>query len=62
MGFINKALLGIASFVSIKYVTKKNSNTGRSIADDLIDKAPEYVENVKGYVNRVKEEITQKDY
>jgi hypothetical protein len=49
MGFIKSALIGAAVYGAIKYITKKDPLTGRSIVDDLIERVPEWVDEVKGY-------------
>ena len=49
MGLIKTALIGAAVYGAIKYITKKDQVTGRSIADDLKDKAPEWIDKAKAY-------------
>ncbi len=46
MGLLKTALIGAAVYGAIKYVTKKDEN-GRSIADDLRERAPEWMEKAK---------------
>jgi gas vesicle protein len=46
MGLLKTALIGAAVYGAIKYITKKDEN-GRSIADDLREKAPEWMEKAK---------------
>ncbi|RZM28313.1 MAG: YtxH domain-containing protein [Pedobacter sp.] len=48
MGLIKTALIGAAVYGAIKYITKKDEN-GRSIVDDLKDRAPEWVDKAKGF-------------
>jgi hypothetical protein len=48
MGLLKTALIGAAVYGAIKYVTKKDIN-GRSIVDDLKDKAPEWAEKAKKF-------------
>jgi hypothetical protein len=48
MGFIKSALIGAAVYAAIKHITKKDALTGRSIVDDLMEKAPEWIDQVKG--------------
>ena len=50
MGFIKSALIGAAVYAAIQHVTKKDVLTGRSILDDVLDKAPEYIDRAKVYV------------
>ena len=49
MGLIKTALIGAAVYGAIKYITKKDELTGRSIVDDIKDKAPEWIDKAKGY-------------
>jgi hypothetical protein len=58
MGFIKSALIGAAVYAAIKYVTKKDEFTGRSIVDDLMDKAPEWVDQAKEYKQDIQERFT----
>lgn len=48
MGLLKTAIIGAAVYGAIKYVTKKDVN-GRSIVDDLQDKAPEWIDKAKRY-------------
>ena len=48
MGLIKTALIGAAVYGAIKYITKKDIN-GRSLADDIKDKAPEWVDKAKRF-------------
>lgn len=48
MGLLKTALIGAAVYGAIKYITKKDEN-GRSIVDDLKDRAPEWMEKAKGF-------------
>ncbi|MBB6501977.1 YtxH domain-containing protein [Pedobacter cryoconitis] len=55
MGLLKTALIGAAVYGAIKYITKKDVN-GKSIVDDLQDKAPEWVDKAK----RFKEDMERK--
>jgi len=46
MGFIKNAIVGIAIYEAIKYLTKKDA-LGRSKLDDIREKAPEWLEKAK---------------
>jgi len=48
MGLLKTALIGAAIYGAIKYVTKKDIN-GRSIVDDLKEKAPEWADKAKRF-------------
>lgn len=47
MGLFKTALIGAAVYGAIKYITKKDVATGKSIADEIQDKAPEWIEKAK---------------
>ena len=55
MGLFKTVLLGAAVYGAYKYATKKDVN-GRSIVDDLKDKAPEFMDKAK----RFKEDMETK--
>ncbi len=55
MGLLKTALIGAAVYGAIKYVTKKDVN-GKSVIDDLQEKAPEWIDKAK----RFKEDIELK--
>lgn len=46
MGFIKNALIGIAVFEAIKYLTKKDA-LGVSKLDEFREKAPQWVDKAK---------------
>lgn len=48
MGLLKTALIGAAIYGAIKYVTKKDIN-GKSIVDDIKEKAPEWVDKAKQF-------------
>jgi uncharacterized protein YoxC len=55
MGLFKTVLLGAAVYGAYKYATKKDVN-GRSMVDDLKDKAPEFMDKAK----RFKEDMEMK--
>lgn len=55
MGLFKTALIGAAVYGAFKFATKKNSN-GKSIIDDIKNKAPEFMDKAK----RFKEDIEMK--
>lgn len=55
MGLLKTALIGAAVYGAIKYVTKKDVN-GKSMIDDLQEKAPEWMDKAK----RFKEDLEYK--
>ncbi|NRF40489.1 YtxH domain-containing protein [Pedobacter foliorum] len=56
MGLFKTALIGAAVYGIVKYVTKKDI-TGRSIVDDIKDKAPEWMEKAKNLKDELKVEL-----
>lgn len=48
MGLLKTALIGAAVYGAIKYVTKKDIN-GRSVLDDIKEKAPEWADKAKRF-------------
>jgi len=61
MGLLKTALIGAAVYGAIKYITKKDIN-GRSLVDDLKDKAPEWMEKAKGVKDELKAELERQRY
>lgn len=53
MGFIKNAIVGIAIYEAIKYLTKKDA-FGYSKLDELKEKAPEWIEKTKEAVDDIK--------
>ena len=60
MGLLKTALIGAAVYGAIKYVTKKDVN-GRSMVDDLKDKAPEWMEKAKSLRDDVTREYKMRE-
>ncbi len=54
MGILKTAIIGAAVYAGVKYITKKDPITGQSIVDELLDKAPEWVDKAKGYTEDLK--------
>ena len=52
MGLLKTAIIGAAVYAGFKYITKKDPITGRSVVDDLKDKAPEWKEKAKEIYKR----------
>lgn len=61
MGLLKTALIGAAVYGAIKYITKKDEN-GRSIADNLKEKAPEWVDKAKNLKDEFKVELERQRY
>jgi hypothetical protein len=47
MGLLRTALIGAAVYGAVKYLTKKDEFTGKSMVDDLVEKAPEWIDKAK---------------
>ena len=58
MGLLKTALIGAAVYGAVKYLTKKDEISGRSIVDDLKDKAPEWIDKAKAYTNDMESKYT----
>lgn len=61
MGLFKTALIGAAVYGVIKYITRKDI-TGRSIADDIRDKVPEWMEKAKNLQQELKVELEKQRY
>ena len=54
MGFIKNAIVGIAIYEAIKYLTKKDA-LGFSKLDEIKEQAPEWLEKAKAVTSELKE-------
>lgn len=61
MGLLRTALIGAAVYGAIKYVTKKDVN-GRSVMDDIKEKAPEWMEKAKNMKDNFKADLEKQRY
>lgn len=59
MGFLKGAIFGAAAYAAVQYLSKRDLLTGRSKMEELIDRAPDYLQEVKNCVEQVKEEFTE---
>ncbi len=59
MGLLKYAILGAAAVYGFKYATKKRISDGKSLLDDLREKAPEFADRVKSYGDQVKNDYNQ---
>jgi hypothetical protein len=59
MGLLKYAILGAAAIYGFKYATKKRITDGKSLIDDLKEKAPEYVNRIKDYSEKIKQDYRQ---
>ena len=61
MGLFKTALIGAAVYGAIKYVTKKDE-AGRSVVDNIKEKAPEWFERAKHAKEELKVELEKQRY
>ncbi|WP_134091538.1 YtxH domain-containing protein [Olivibacter sp. XZL3] len=59
MGLFRTLLLGAAAYGAYKYATKKDAN-GRSMVDDIKDKAPEWKEKIMRFKDDVGRDFKHK--
>ena len=57
MSIFRFIVLGAAVAAGVNYVTKKRPD-GKSIVDDVSEKAPEWMDKAKQYTNQIKEQLT----
>ncbi|MES2458535.1 MAG: YtxH domain-containing protein [Bacteroidota bacterium] len=62
MGLLKTAILGAAVYGAFKYITKKDETTGRSVADNIKEKAPEWMEKAKSLKDDFKVELERQRY
>lgn len=62
MGLFRTALIGAALYGAYKYITKPNEITGRTIVDDLKDKAPEWINKAKAYKEDLEAKYVNDDF
>lgn len=60
MGLLRTLLLGAAAYGAYKYATKKDVN-GRSMVDDIKEKAPEWKEKIKRFKDDIERGFQPKD-
>ncbi|RCH56894.1 YtxH domain-containing protein [Mucilaginibacter hurinus] len=59
MNLLKFIAIGAAVAYGVNYVTKKQSN-GRSIFDDMMDKAPDLADNLKKYGEDALSKVSQR--
>jgi hypothetical protein len=59
MGFIKGALFGVVVYAAVQYITKKDELTGKSILDNLVEKAPEFIDKAKIYAKDVEINLSE---
>ncbi|TWJ03509.1 hypothetical protein JN11_01055 [Mucilaginibacter frigoritolerans] len=58
MGLLRFIVVGVAVGYGINYITKKGPN-GRSILDDVTEKAPEWFDQAKKFAEETIEQVKQ---
>jgi hypothetical protein len=61
MGLLKTALIGAAVYGAIKYLTKRDAN-GRSMVDDIKEKAPEWMEKARNIKKEFDVELERQRY
>lgn len=61
MGILRTALIGAAIYGAVKYLTKKDELTGKSVVDDIKEQAPEWLEKAKGYGDEISRKFQHPD-
>ena len=59
MSLLKYVILGAAAVYGYKYATKKREIDGKSIFDDLKEKAPEFVNKAKEFGEQVKKDYSE---
>ncbi len=57
MGFIKNALIGIAVYQAVKYLTKQDE-FGRTKIDEIKDRAPEWMDKARTFKEQLRVERT----
>lgn len=58
MSLLKYLVFGAAVAAGVNYATKKRED-GRSLVDDISDKAPEWIEKAKQYTDQLKGQFAQ---
>ena len=61
MGLFRTALIGAAIYGAYKYITKPDELTGRTIADDIKEKAPEWMDKAKAFKDDLENKYIKDD-
>jgi hypothetical protein len=59
MSLFKNLLIGAAVVAGVNYITKKRPD-GRSMVDDIKDKAPEWMDKAKEFGNTAKDKLNRK--
>ncbi|MBB6236167.1 hypothetical protein HDC90_000773 [Pedobacter sp. AK013] len=59
MGILKYAVLGAAAIYGFKYATKKRAADGKSLIDDLKEKVPAYIDKIKNYSEKIRQDYRQ---
>jgi hypothetical protein len=58
MGLLKFIIVGAVVGYGVNYITKKNEN-GRSILDDVVDKAPDWFDQAKKYADDAVDKVAR---
>ena len=61
MGLLKKAIIGAAIYGAYKYITKPDEVTGKTIVDDLKEKAPEWIDKAKSFKDDLENKYIKDD-
>ena len=61
MGLFRTALIGAAIYGAYKYITKPDELTGRTMADDIKEKAPEWMDKAKAFKDDLENKYIKDD-
>ena len=59
MGLFRTAFIGAAIYGAYKYITKPDEITGKTIVDELKEKAPEWIEKAKDLKEDLKDNLAK---
>lgn len=61
MGLFRTAVIGAAIYGAYKYLTKPDEITGKTIVDDLKEKAPEWMDKAKSLKDDLEKKYVKND-
>jgi vacuolar-type H+-ATPase subunit H len=60
MNLLKYIAIGAAVAYGISYVVKRNENDGKSLIDELADKAPDLIDKLKDYAKEAIEQVSNR--
>ncbi len=61
MGLFRTAVIGAAIYGAYKYLTKPDELTGKTIVDDIKEKAPEWIDKAKSFKDDLENKYIKDD-